>query len=92
MLRKVQGQDVKLCSHMKPKYQNSGAGEAARSHLFLGNVILTELFARQRIRTSGGVEVLSGAVFCIHPPRIHTSSRRSRYSRLETYGMCATSE
>jgi hypothetical protein len=36
---------------MKPKCQKSSFTEAPRSHLFLSNVILTELLARQRIRT-----------------------------------------
>lgn len=51
MLRKAQGQDVKLYFGIKPKCQNSDVGEAQRSHLLLGSVILTKLFPRQRIRT-----------------------------------------
>jgi hypothetical protein len=49
MLLKVEEENVKLSFDMKPKCQNNDVGEAPRSSLFLGNVILTKLFTPQRI-------------------------------------------
>jgi hypothetical protein len=49
---------LELCFHMKPECQNSAVREAPGSHH------LTELPARQRIRTQK-VEAMLGALLCI---------------------------
>jgi hypothetical protein len=40
----------KLCFDMNSECQNSSVTEAARSHLFLSNINVTELFERQQIQ------------------------------------------